>query len=305
MKGEIVIKKLISAVVALVLVFAMYGCNSDKFSLIIDNQPVPHEIYNYFLSKAKNDEAYKTEKDKEKIAIDLCKKYVAENKFIKDNKITLSAEEKVSVAADTKAQWQLFGGFYEKNGVSKQTLNGIIEHSQLVDEAIITIYSDGEKAVSENDVKKFYNKNYIAIELISADFTDENGNPADEARMNEITDAFKEMRDFVRTGESLESVAQRYPELADYSGEASIITSFDSSYPEGLFKNISELDKGSTQVYKYNRSIYLVYRLSAEDNERFYSLYSKDCIIRMKKNEFEKTVNALAEKSKIVYNNKD
>ena len=32
--------------------------------------------------------------------------------------------------------------------------------------------------------KKFYNKNYIAIELISADFTDENGNPADEARMN-------------------------------------------------------------------------------------------------------------------------
>ncbi|MCQ2471625.1 MAG: hypothetical protein MJ147_06265 [Clostridia bacterium] len=283
----------------------MYGCNSDKFSLIIDNQPVPHEIYNYFLSKAENDEAYKTEKDKDKIAVDLCKKYVAESKIIKDNKITLSAEEKVSVAADTKAQWQLFGGFYEKNGVSKQTLNEIIEHSQLVDEAIITIYSDGEKAVSEKDIKKFYNKNYIAIELISADFTDENGNPADDARMNEITDAFKEMRDFVRTGESFESVAQRYPELADYSGEASVITSFDSSYPVGLFKNISELDNGSTQVYKYNRSIYLVYRLPAEENQSFYSLYSKDCIIRMKKSEFEKTVNALAEKSKVVYNNKD
>lgn len=287
------------------MIFALCSCSSDKFSLVVNNQSVPHEVYNYFLSKAKNDKTYKDAKDKSKVALELCKKYAVENAFIKKYEVSLTAEERVSVAADTKAQWQLFGGFYEKNNVSKQTLNTILEHQQLVDDTIIRIYSYvGEKAVSEKDVKKFYNKNYIAIEIVSADFTDENGNPVNKEKENEITEAFKEMRNSVRGGESTESVAQRYPEIADYSGEASIITSFDTSYPDGLFKKVSELDKGGAQVYKYNRSIYLIHRLTESDNDRFFTLYSKDVIIKMKKSEFEKTVNTIAEKSKVVYNNK-
>lgn len=286
------------------MIFALCSCGSDKFSLVVDKQSVPHEIYNYFLSKVENDKEFKDVKDKSKAAVDLCTRYAAENELIKKYEVSLTAEERVSVAADTKAQWQLFGGFYEKNNVSKQTLNTILEHNQLVEETIIRIYSYiGEKAVSEKDVKKFYNKNYIAIEVISADFKDDNGNVADEEKINEITEIFKEMRNAVRGGESVESVAQRYPELADYSGSVSIITSFDDSYPYGLFKSIAELDKGGTQVYKYSRAIYLVHRLSQADNESFFTLYSKDCIVRMKKSEFEKTVNTIAEKSKVVYNN--
>lgn len=174
LKGAIVIKRFVSAVLVLVMIFVLCSCSSDRFSLVINDQNVPHEVYNYFLSKAENDEAYKDAKDKGDVALELCKKYVAENDFIKKYEVALTAEERVSVAADTKAQWQLFGGFYEKNNVSKQTLNAILEHNQLVEDTIIRIYSYvGEKAVSEKDVKKFYNKNYIVMEMVSADFTDE------------------------------------------------------------------------------------------------------------------------------------
>lgn len=297
-------KRLISLLIAVITISLSFtACSSRGFSLKINDTSVPEGVFNYYLSAAENDKAYKDKKDKNKTALELCKKYTAENEMIKKYKISLSAEEKVAVSEDTKAQWLYYKNFYNRYSVSKQTLNLILEHEQLVEDTIIAAYSENSKnPLSEKEIKKFFDKNYIAVQIISADFTDENGNPSDDATVSKITTDFTEMRNAVLSGESMESAVQKYPEFAEYEGEASIISSFDTSYPTGLFNSVITLKKGDAQVYKYKQFIYLIHRLDDASDDIYYSLYEKECIIRMKKADFEKNINTIAQSYEMVYN---
>ena len=297
-------KRIFSLFIAAVIISLSFtACSTRGFSLKINKTDVPEGIFNYYLSAAENDKSYKDKKDKNKVALELCKKYVAENEMIKKYKISLSAEEKVAVSEDTKAQWLYYKSFYSKYSVSKQTLNSILEHERLVEDTIVAAYSEkSENPVSEKKIKKFFNENYITVQIISADFKDENGNPSDDAAVEKITTDFTEMRNAVLSGESMESAVQKYPEFAEYEGEASIISSFDTSYPTGLFKSVAALKKGDAQVYKYKQFIYLIHRLDESADDIYYSLYEKECILKIKKPEFEKNINTIAQKYKMVYN---
>ena len=296
-------KRYISILSVFALVLSLCACSSGNFNLKINRTAVPQEVFNYYLSVAQNDEQYTDKKDKEKTALELCRKYVAENELIKKYGVALSAEERVSAAADTKAKWLYYSGFYSENSVSKQTLNLMLEHEKLVEDSVIASCSeDGESPLPEKNIKKYYSKNYAAVQVISAELTDESGEIADEATVNRIIDDFKKMRNTVRNGEKMESAAQKYPEVARYDGKTTVISAFDTSYPAGFFKNVAELKNGETQAYKYSRVIYLVHRVDAEEEDGYFSLYSKDCIVRMRKSEFEKKVNTIAQKYEMVYN---
>lgn len=297
-------KRFLSLITA-VLLFALsfQGCSSSGTSLKINNVNVSEEIYNYYLSEAENNSEYKDSKDKEETAVELCKKYVAGQELIKKYKVSLSAEEKVSVSSATKAKWLYFKDFYKKYSVSKQTLNSMIEYNQLVEDLIIKIYSeDGENPLTEKEIKKYYNKNYMVVQIISADFKDENGNYADDETIDDITEKFTDMRNIVRSGESMETASQKYPEFAEYEGDKSVISSFDTSYPDGLFEKAKELEENETQAYKYNDIIYLIHRVESSESDIYFSLYKKECIVKMKKEEVEKNINTLAQSYKVVYN---
>lgn len=297
-------KRLVSLIMTVLLVaLCLQSCSSDGVSLTINDVNVSEEIYNYYLAEAENNSEYKDSKDKEETAVELCKKYVAGSELIKKYGVSLTAEEKVSVSSETKAEWLYFKDFYEKYSVSKQTLNSMIEYNQLIEDLIVKIYSkDGENPLSEEEIKEYYDKNYIVAQIISADFKDESGNLADEETVNDITEKFTEMRNSVRAGESMETAAQKYPEFAEYDGDNSVIKSFDTSYPEGFFENVAQLGEGETQAFKYNDLIYLIHRPESAEGDIYFSLYRKECIVKMKKAELEKTINALAESYKIVYN---
>lgn len=290
-------KKIVSFILAsALLLLSLNACAFSRFSLKINGMSIDKGIFRYYLAAAENDKSYSDEKDKEKVALELCKEYAAGCELIKKYNVSLSAEEKVKVSSDTKAQWLYFKSFYEKYSVSKQALNKIIEHKKLVEDIVIRLYSpDGEKGLSQKEIKDFFDKNYIAAQIISTAFTD-------ESDIEKITEDFTDMRNTVRSGESMESAAQKYPEIAEYEGESSVIASFDTSYPDGLFESVSAMRKDDAQVYKYHDIIYLIHRLGDAESNSYFSLYSKDCIVRMKKSEVEKMINTIAQSYKMVYN---
>lgn len=297
-------KKAVSMfLVVLLAALSLCACSSRRFSLVINNKSVEKEVFNYYLSISENDSAYKGSKDKENTAVELCRKYAAENELIEKHKISLTAEEKVAVSGKAKAKWLYFKDFYKKYSVSKQTLVDMLEHEQLAENIIVKIYSEGgEEPVPEEKIKEYYDSNYIVSQVVFTDFTDENGNAADPAAVEEITKKFTEMRNAVRLGNSMEAAVQKYPEIAEYDGGNSLISPSDTAYPEGLFEKVSAMKKGETQVFKYNSIIYLIHRLDESADETYFPLYKKECIINMRKNEVEKMINSLAESYKIVYN---
>ncbi len=91
--------------------------------------------------------------------------------------LTLSASEKRSASNNLEDLWHVFSGYYEKLGVSKQTLMKIETADTSRNRLFYYIYDEGgEKAVSEDDIKKYYNENYISFRAITGYLTTTDAN---------------------------------------------------------------------------------------------------------------------------------
>ncbi len=281
-------------IAAVMCAVSLCSCSLRKFSLTVNNMNIDEEIFNYYKSVAENDYEYSGNNDKEGITLELCRNYAAGCELAEKYKVSVSAEEKVMISKETKAQWQYYEKFYEKYSVSKQTLNKMIEYNYLVDDIIIKIYSEkGESPVPEKEIKAYYNKNYISAEIISAEIKN---------NKDELTKKFMELQKIAVSGAGMDTAAQQYPDITKYNGSAEMISSFDTSYPKGFFENISQIKKGELKIMVYGSSIYLV-RIADDDTaEQMYPVYYKKCLVRMKKKDIKNRINTIAQSYKMVYN---
>lgn len=148
-------------------------------------------------------------------AIELCCEYVAVNTKLSEYGLTLSASEKRSASNNLEDLWHVFSGYYEKLGVSKQTLMKIETADTSRNRLFYYIYDEGgEKAVSEDDIKKYYNENYISFRAITGYLTttDANGDTvvmtADQkAAMNK---EFMELSTRLGNGQTMNEIVELY-----------------------------------------------------------------------------------------------
>lgn len=300
--------KKITAVLTAVLIIALSlsGCSRESYALKIDGNNIDAEIYGYYLSVAQNDPLYKDEKDKSAVAASLCAEYVAGHKLIGEYGAALSAEEKVAAASQVKGMWQEFSGFYKRYSVSKQTLSEIVEYDKLIDSLTVKLYGvGGERAVGNESVENYFYSNYVAVKIISADFKNDSGEAFDQSQVDEITEKFTDMRNLIKGGADMQSAAEKLLDVADYEDKIVIIRSDDSSYPDGMFSKILGLTAGSVQVFRYERGIYLIQKFDmSEDTASYFDLYKNECLISMKKEETKNEISAIAQKYKLLYNDK-
>ena len=76
-------------------------------------------------------------------AIELCCEYVAVNTKLSEYGLTLSASEKRSASNNLEDLWHVFSGYYEKLGVSKQTLMKIETADTSRNRLFYYIYDEG------------------------------------------------------------------------------------------------------------------------------------------------------------------
>lgn len=299
------IKQTVSIILLCVmLALLLCSCKGSSYPITINGTDVGKDIYNYYLCVAENDAKYKNETNKESVAENLCKEYVAANELFEKHGVTLSAEDKVSVSVKLKNNWWLYKDFYTKNNVSKQTLCLVLEYEKLLDNLVIKLFGEGgAQALADEEVKKYFKENFIAVKLITADFIDEKGKPLEEDKINEITDKFTEMRNTIRVGGDMASAAELYPELVEYDDSVNVIRSYDSAFPEGLFDLVFTMENGSSQVFRYDRGIYLIQKADSEDViNGYYEIYKNECVLKIKKETIENTINTIAQNYEIVYN---
>ena len=289
--------KIMSFVLATCFCFLSFcSCSSNKTALTINSVAIDEGIFGYYLSVAANSNKYKEEKDKQAVAGKLCAEYVAGTELLKKYNIQLSPEEKVIVSSEVKTNWQLYSDFYSKYSVSKQALCSILEYEKMIDSFVETLYSaNGERALSDEEIKIFFNNNYIAAKVAFTTFDD----PSKESEVNEISNKFASLSGIIRAGGDFSSAIQQYPDLAEYEDTDRIISAFDSSYPNALFKKLLEIKQGDVQVVRFPRGIYLVQKTDAS---QFFDVYKSKCIIKMKKQQVLDEISTLAKDYKTEFN---
>lgn len=275
------ILSLVMAVVCVLSIGAMAGCgNLERESAVsLNGVEISNDVFTYFLDKATVDSGLDAEpKALKEQALSYLTTYFKTNSLAHAHGIELSIAEKTAVSQEVNDNWLLFHGYYEKIGVTKETLTKVFTADAYRDRLLLTYYGTG--GTEEIPVTRLYaafRTNYVIFQSITGYFTetDESGNTV-RIPQNEIESLvlrFQSMADVVNSGE------KSMEEASDYLAEAGIQSAVqtvilhkdDDSYPAGFFDKVQSIDTRYAAIIGTNDYIFLVLRGEADANSDFFS----------------------------------
>lgn len=181
-------KKIVAVMVALVMMVSTAACSSSDKSWALKNDTLttPIGAYIYYLYYAYNSAASSVPdttkpilgqkidgKDadayiKEK-ALNYTKMLFVINDKMKELGLTLTTEETKSISETTDTQWAQASTTLEKFGISKASFNIVYsDYSAKNQKIFTTLYGKGgKKAVSDADLKTYFEKNYTDFSFIA------------------------------------------------------------------------------------------------------------------------------------------
>lgn len=291
-------KKAVSLILVAVMMLSLASCTVSKVK--VNGTKIDNEIYAYFEARAEKNED--GEASEEEILKEISR-YVAINSEFLNRGLVLDSNVKSDVSTYVNDLWHLYGSYYTENGVSKQTVYKI-ELSAAYEEALLADYyaDDGDKPVTEDEIKKYFGENYAAIRFVTGYLfnVDDNGITAalTDAEKTKLTNSFKSVAEMVTDGTSLEEAVGSLGENTEVRN--TVINAFsDGTFPEGFWEKIKEIEKDKTEVITVGDYIFLVNRVDVFSEEYgYYNSYRTDCLKKMKGEEFSAVVDKWAENYK-------
>ncbi len=291
-------KKFISLILVAVMTFGLASCTASKVK--INGTKIDNEIYAYFEAHAEKNED--GEISEEAVLKDISR-YVAINSEFNNRGLVLDSSIKAEVSAHVNDLWHLYGSFYEENDVSKQTIYKI-ELSNAYENALLADYyaEDGDKPVTEDEIKKYFGENYAAIRFVTGYLfnVDDNGatKPMTDGEKNKLTNTFKSVAEMITDGTSIEEAVGSLGENTEVR-DTVVNAFFDGTFPEGFWNEVKNIEKDKTAVFTVGDYIFLVNRVDIFSEEYgYYNTYRTDCLKQMKGEEFSAIVDTWAENYK-------
>ena len=298
-------KKFKSFIAVLLCLACTAGCSASKKSALnISGAQIDYETFLYYFDQVHAfPEKYELAADATNeqmidAAIELCCEYVAVNTKLSEYGLTLSASEKRSASNNLEDMWHVFSGYYEKLGVSKQTLMKI------------------ETADTSRNRLFYYILfivNYISLSAITGYLTttDANGDTvvmtADQkAAMNK---EFMELSTRLGNGQTMNEIVELYSKKhpdSTVSDQLQFIKKGTDSYPDGFFEKVQQLSVGSNTVLIMDNYIFLILREDPSEDEakQYYDRYRDDCLKSLRGDEFKTIVEGYASELSVERNDR-
>lgn len=272
---------LISALACLFSLLAFSGCSAfEKSSAVtLNGVEISDDVFTYFLDKATVDLGLDADPKalKEQTTAYLTT-YFKTNSLAHAHGIELSIAEKTAVSEKVNDYWLVYDQYYEKVGITKETLTKVFTADAFRDRLILAYYgTGGTEEIPLTRLYAAFRTNYVLFQAITGYFTktDEAGNTV-RIPQNEIESLllrFQSMADVVNSGE------KTMEEAADYLAEAGIQSAVqtvilhrdDDSYPEGFFEKVQSIDTRYAAIIGTNDFIFLVLRGEADANSSFFN----------------------------------
>lgn len=295
-------------ITALILILAalLSFCSCGKYAdVTVNGVKIGKGVYTYFLDRAKSENPKLGEAELKTAADGMLLRYVAVNSRFKNDGLTLSVDEKTELSDDVNVCWQYFGKYYEDIGVSKQDYY-LIKTSEFYREKLMeNYYSDnGEEPVSEQSLKDYFNKNFVAFRAVTGFLTtvDENNNTVSlpAAEREKITKQFGKMASDINEGKASIETAASYAENTIITNETVVISRNSTDYPEGFFENAIKLGNDKAGSFAIGDYIFTVERNDINSDElNLFNEYRDDCLKALKGGEFDLLVDAWSENYKV------
>lgn len=296
-------KRIISMILATVTILsivALSGCNAfeKKSAVSLNGVEISDDVFTYFLDKATVDlgvnAAQKAIKEQ---TLAYMSTYFKTNSLAHAHGIELTIAEKTSVSERVNDYWLVYDQYYEKIGITKETLTKVFTADAYRDRLVLAYYgTGGTKEIPLTRLYAAFRTNYVLFQAITGYFTrtDEAGNTV-RIPQNEIESLllrFQSMADVVNSGE------KTMDEAADYLAEAGIQSAVqtvilhkdDDSYPEGFFQKVQSIDTRYAAIIGTNDYLFLVLRAEADVNSEFFNSKKIEIIKSIVGNEIDQII---------------
>lgn len=283
-------KKIISLFLVAVICILSFASCSGPAKVRVNGAKIDNEVYAYFKDLHDGNEP-EIEKS--------ISRYVTINSEFNNRSLSLSPAQKSDLSLRVNDLWHLYGIHYQKSGISKQTLYKI-ETSRVYEDVLLDYYygQGGVEPVSENEIKKHFKSNYIAISYATEYLfnIDESGAivPMTDNEKASIINSFSTAEGLVNTGTPIEGSTTKDVH------NAIINSSYDGSFPSGFYKEVSTVKVGSASTIVLNDYAFLVQRIDVFDETYgYYESYRTQCLRELKGDAFDKMVDQWSQSYKV------
>lgn len=302
-------RKILSIILALccfvsTLVFS--GCSlADKGTAMkINNVEISDDIFTYFLDKAVVDlgvdAPLKSLKEK---ATTYAETYFKTNSLAHSQGVTLTIAEKKAVSEKVNAYWGIYGEYYSKIGVTKETLTKIFTADSFREALLVHYYgTGGEEEIPLTRLYAQFKTNYIVFQAITGYLTqtDINGQSVkiNATEREALTLKFQNMAAMVNASEQNMEQAADFLAESGYQGSVQtvVLHKDDTSYPPGFFEKVKNTESRRATVIGTEEYIFLVLRGDADTNSSYFNEKRTEMIEIIVGNEIDEKI----EKSLVV-----
>lgn len=293
---------LITALCCFLSVFFFSSCSllEKPAALTINDTKISDDVFTYFLDCATvelgtdaNFEELKNHASK------LAGTYYKTNSLAHTYNLSLTTAQKAAVSEKVNAYWNIYAGYYTNIGISKETLTKVFTAEKYRDALLIHYY--GEGGIEEIPVARLFanfRTNYIVFQAITGYFstTDTAGNPIrlSQGEMETLVLKFQNMAAMVNAGEQSMEQAAEYLSESGYqsSVQTVVLHKDDTSYPEGFFKKVQEIETRYAAIIGSNDYIFLVLRGDADANSSYFLEKKTDIIKSIVGNDIDQIIEA-------------
>ena len=277
-------KRILSVIMALcclasALAFSGCGIANKSTAMEINGVAISDDVFTYFLDMAVVDMGvdvpFKSLKEK---ATSYAETYFKTNSLAHSQGITLTTGEKAAVSERVNAYWGIYGEYYTKIGVTKETLTKVFTADSYREALLVHYYgTGGEEEIPLSRLYAQFKTNYIVFQAITGYFTttDLNGQTVkiSETEKEALVLKFQNMSAMVNAGE--QNMEQAADFLAESGYQASVQTVVlhkdDTSYPAGFFEKVKGTEARLATVIGTEEYIFLVLRGDADTNSTYFN----------------------------------
>ncbi len=290
----------------LISTLAFSGCSlTDKGTAMeINGVEISDDVFTYFLDLAVVDlgvdAPLKSLKEKATVYAET---YFKTNSLAHSRGVTLSTAEKAAVSEKVNAYWGIYGEYYTKIGVTKQTLTKIFTADSFREALLVHYYgTGGDEEIPLSRLYAKFKTNYIVFQAITGYFTqtDLNGQTVkiSETESEALVLKFQNMAAMVNAGEqNMEQAADFLAESGYQSAVQTVVLhKDDTSYPAGFFEKVKNTEARLATVIGTKDYIFLVLRGDADTNSTYFDEKRTEMIEIIVGNEIDEKI----EKSLVV-----
>lgn len=306
------VKILLFPLLLVAVMFSFCSCGArGKTPLTVEGVGVSKGLFAYYLDcVCANPKAYSVkEKTKENVlaaTYELCKKYVAVENFMRENKIKTEQYLKSEANSKTNGLWSLFGAYYRHIGVSKaDVLNAELCNAGKRQIVAHFFGEGGKNEVSKDDLKQSFVELYVGFKAIEAPLTKVNtkGETTELSKKEKtaLEEQFELMAKRLQNGTDIDTLNAEYCRsvnlVATQALEVNLMKKGDEMYDDDFFEKVSSIYHGSGRVIESGNSIYLIERCTiATNDEDAFMQYESEVLEYVKMPWVEKKISSLAGK---------